>query len=63
MSLYDFSSLMEEKAEAILSGYVSNGKKIEYWDGKTSERIAVYIRNMDVFKTRLSESEELLHKG
>jgi len=39
---------MEEKAEAILSGYVSNGKKIEFWDGKTAGRIVEHLRQFTV---------------
>jgi hypothetical protein len=30
-------------AEAVLSGYLSNGKKIQFWDGKTAERIVQFL--------------------
>ena len=30
---------LEDKADGILSGYAHEGKKIEFWDGKTAERI------------------------
>jgi len=34
---------LEEKTESILSGYLSNGKKIEFWDGKTAKRIVEHL--------------------
>jgi UDP-N-acetylglucosamine 2-epimerase (non-hydrolysing) len=34
---------LKDKAEAVLSGYLSNGKKIQFWDGKTAERIVQFL--------------------
>ena len=35
---------LEEKAEAIISGRIPQANKIEYWDGKTADRIVEYLR-------------------
>lgn len=35
---------LTDKTEAILSGYALQGKKIEFWDGKTADRIVKYLR-------------------
>jgi len=37
---------IEEKARAILSGYVSNARKIEFWDGRTAERTVEILRTL-----------------
>ncbi|GAH33639.1 unnamed protein product, partial [marine sediment metagenome] len=37
---------LEDKAEAILSGSVPKGSKIELWDGKTADRIVEFLRNL-----------------
>jgi UDP-N-acetylglucosamine 2-epimerase (non-hydrolysing) len=36
---------IEDKAETILSGRVPQGKKIEFWDGKTAKRIVDFLKN------------------
>ena len=38
---------LEDKAEAILSGYVPQGKKIEFWDGKTASRIVAFLKELN----------------
>jgi len=35
---------LEDKAQAVLSGYSPKVKKIEYWDGKTAKRIVDYLK-------------------
>jgi UDP-N-acetylglucosamine 2-epimerase (non-hydrolysing) len=35
---------IEYRADAILSGYVYQGKKIEFWDGKTAKRIVDFLK-------------------
>jgi len=35
---------LEDKAEAIISGRIPQANKIEYWDGKTADRIVEYLR-------------------
>jgi UDP-N-acetylglucosamine 2-epimerase (non-hydrolysing) len=37
---------LRDKAEAVLSGYISNGKRIQFWDGNTSERIVQFLGNL-----------------
>jgi len=37
---------LESKAEAILSGYVPQGKKIQYWDGSTAKRIVKHLKSI-----------------
>lgn len=39
---------LADKAEAILSGYVPQGKKIEYWDGKTASRIIAFLKELNL---------------
>jgi UDP-N-acetylglucosamine 2-epimerase (non-hydrolysing) len=34
------------KTEEVLSGSDSDGKRIEFWDGKTAERIVQFLRNL-----------------
>ena len=35
---------LQNKAEAIISGTVPQGSKIEFWDGKTADRIVEFLR-------------------
>ena len=37
---------LEEKAEAIISGRIPQANKIEYWDGKTANRIVEFLRGL-----------------
>jgi UDP-N-acetylglucosamine 2-epimerase (non-hydrolysing) len=37
---------IEKKAESILSGFVPQGKKVEFWDGNTAKRIVEFLRGI-----------------
>jgi len=37
---------LEDKTESILSGSVPQGKKIEFWDGKTADRIVEFLKSI-----------------
>jgi len=37
---------LTDKTEVILSGSVPQGKKIEFWDGKTAERIVEFLKSI-----------------
>jgi len=37
---------LEDKTEAIISGRILQANKIEYWDGKTANRIVEFLRNL-----------------
>jgi len=37
---------LEDKTEAIISGRIPQANKIEYWDGKTADRIVEFLRNI-----------------
>jgi len=38
---------LPDKVEAILSGYVLQGRKIEFWDGKTADRVVDFLKNVE----------------